>query len=140
MAKCAVGMLLLLVSELIISYALQLGFLSLVAPGNAGAAIPMLVGGVAVVPLVSVLFGLFNRTKEWFEKTEALGMICLGSLIYALLIFFALPHFPVPYGLIPAGEMALGYGQFVIQIVDCAGAAVALVVSGFWLLYIRDRE
>ena len=127
--------LLLVISELFLSYALQL--VTFAAMGSAGAgtgsALTLILGSAAVI-IINIVCLVIVKYTHLDPGNMSLGMIA-GNAVYCLLMIFLFPVIPVPYELVPKGEMAFGLIQFLMQIFDCIAGGISIFAGILLLLY-----
>ena len=100
----------------------------------------LLIFSLLTAPLIIGIFILINLAGKWYRRTEVCGTIFFSLLILIVLLLFVLPAIEPPYELIPRGEMALSYGQMIIQIFTVVPAVACAGVSGVLYLFFRPRE
>ena len=132
--------LLLVISELFLSYVLQLVTFAAIGSASAGigSAVTMILGAAAVIIINVICIVLVNKNQLNLEHMSS-GMI-IGNALYCLLMIFLFSHIPVPYSLVPKGEMALGLIQILIQIIDCVAGGVFILIGGVLLLYTKHKK
>ncbi|MBP5607757.1 MAG: hypothetical protein J6X66_05755 [Lachnospiraceae bacterium] len=100
----------------------------------------LLLLSLLTVPCIILIFILINLAGKWYRRTEVCGTIFFSLLLLIVLLLFVLPAIEPPYELIPRGEMALSYGQMIIQIFTVVPAVICAGVSGILYLVFRPRE
>ncbi len=131
---------LLVISELFLSYVLQLVTFAAIGSASAGtgSAVTMILGAAAVIIINVICIVLVNKNQLNLEYMSS-GMI-IGNAVYCLLMIFLFSHIPVPYELVPKGEMALGLIQFLIRAADCIAGGVFILIGGVLLFYTKHKK
>ena len=124
------------------TFLLYLACLSKTGDRTAGASavIALLLLSSLSVLAVYIVFALLCRSREWFDRREAGGMISCSSLLFILLMLTVFSAIEPPYALIPDAEMGLSFLQLLIQVFTIAPAGICMLVSGLVFFFQRRNN